>query len=90
MGMMDAFDRNADFSNIAGDKSLFIDTVLHKAVIEMDEEGTKAAASTAITMAFKCSGFDFVPVLRFDHPFNFYIFDEKKDIILFNGLFVGK
>ena len=88
MGMRDAFDAKADFSNMTGTKDLRISSVIHKAVIEVDEEGTEAAAATAVTMrrmAFRPS-----PLCKFDHPFQFFIFDEANNVALFAGVFNGR
>eukprot|EP01084_Bolivina_argentea_P286061 490660_1 len=85
MGITDAFCNKADFSGITGGKELFISTVIHKAIIEVDEKGTKAAAATAVVMS-RC----LPSTKRFDHPFTFYIIDEDKKMALFSGCFEGK
>ena len=51
MGMESAFAQNADFSGMTGEKNLFIDEVMHKAFIEVSENGTEAAAATAAVLA---------------------------------------
>ena len=53
MGMADAFEPKADFSGMDGTKDLFISGVFHKAWGEVNEEGTEAAAATAVVMDFK-------------------------------------
>ena len=88
MGIKDAFDGKADFSNMTGTLDLRIDSVIHKAVIEVDEEGTEAAAATVVTMTRMM--FKPTPVCKFDHPFQFFIFDEVKKVALFAGIFNGK
>ena len=90
MGITDAFnDKLADFSAITGDKDLFISDVIHKAIIEVDEKGTKAAAATVVLLAIS-SLRPPTPEKRFDYPFTFYIIDEEKGITLFSGKFEGK
>ena len=87
LGMTDAFDeRTADFSGMASE-SLFIGAVIHKAFVDVNEEGTEAAAATAIVMATPGSGRIPVPpkVFRADHPFLFLIRDVKHGTILFLG-----
>ena len=95
MGIKAAFDGpdgNADFSGINGERNLFIGDVIHKARIEVDESGTKAAAATVIRMKAKKSARrqkPVIPTIRFDHPFDFFIIDEEKKFILFSGRYTG-
>ncbi len=87
MGMTDAFDETkADFSGMASEK-LFISAVIHKAFVDVNEEGTEAAAATAIIMATPVSVQIPVPpkLFRADHPFLFLIRDVKHGTILFLG-----
>lgn len=80
MGMNDAFDSmNADLSGISGAKGLFVGGAIHKAFVDINEEGTEAAAATG--MAVLQSGFSF----RADHPFLFVIQDNNTGQILFMG-----
>jgi serpin B len=80
LGMVDAFDQGrADFSGMA-DSSLSIGAVAHKAFIEVNEEGTEAAAATAVVMI--TSG---PPRFYIDHPFLLLIRDTKHGTILFMG-----
>lgn len=85
MGMTDAFSRNADFSLMTGNKDLFISNVIHKAFIEVNEEGTEAAAATAVTMALTSISPGSIPVFRANHPFIFIIRDNITGSILFLG-----
>jgi serpin B len=84
MGMPDAFSKDADFSGMTGDRSLFISNVIHKAFVAVDEEGTEAAAATAVTM--RVTSVPAPPkVFRADHPFIFVIRDIRSKSILFMG-----
>ena len=84
MGMPDAFSRKADFSGMNGTLDLFISAVLHKAFVEVNEEGTEAAAATAVVMKLKGAA-SAAPVFRADHPFVFTIKDIHSGSILFIG-----
>src|SRR5690606_3664830 len=86
-GMPLAFDPHADFSGIARmEDGLYITDVFHKAFIEVNEEGTEAAAATAAPMmprglARPPRGPRFVA----DHPFVFVLVDERTGAVLFLG-----
>lgn len=84
MGMPDAFGVEADLSGIDGTQDLFLQNVLHKAFISVDEEGTEAAAATAIVVGATSLGEEPIEV-RFDHPFIFLIRDKETGTILFIG-----
>ncbi|NXT21924.1 SPB10 protein, partial [Syrrhaptes paradoxus] len=83
MGIRNAFDPiQADFTGMSAKKDLLISKVLHKALIEVNEEGTEAAAATSVlTLRSK------VPRITFkaDHPFLFFIKHNKSQNILFFG-----
>jgi serpin B len=82
MGMPTAFSADADLSGMDGTKDLFIQEVLHKAFVAVDEEGTEAAAATAVIIALK--GAMVEPVqMRVDRPFFFFIRDIPTGSILF-------
>ncbi len=86
LGMADAFDEGrADFSGMDGRMGwLYIGLVLHKAFVEVNEEGTEATAATAVAM--KAKGMPRPPVeFRADHPFLFLIQEEETGAILFMG-----
>lgn len=88
LGMTDAFDSaKADFSGMDGRKDLFISHVIHKAYVKVDEEGTEAAAATAVTMMLGAMPMNPppIPVFRADHPFLFLIRDNQTGSILFLG-----
>lgn len=85
MGMPDAFDiARADFSGMSGKKDLFISAVLHKAFVEVNEEGTEAAAATGVMMSLRSMPMRPL-VFRADHPFVFIIKDNHTGSILFVG-----
>ncbi len=85
MGMTDAFSSNANFSGMNGRKDLFISAVIHKAYVDVNEEGTEAAAATGVTMKLTSVGPSRIPVFRADHPFLFLIRDNHTGSILFIG-----
>jgi serpin B len=85
MGMTDAFDAGrADFSGMTGNKDLFIDTVLHKAFVAVDEKGTEAAAATAVIMRESAALLPEASLIV-DRPFLFVIRDLPSGQILFVG-----
>jgi serpin B len=84
MGMKEAFGAGADFIGMGWKKGdLWISQIKHKAVVEVNEEGTEAAAATAVEMATKAMRYE--PVFRADHPFLFLIRENLKGTILFMG-----
>jgi len=82
LGMRKAFGSDADFSGMDGTRSLFIGLVLHKAFVEVNEEGTEAAAATAVVMK---RGLSRTYTFKADHPFLFLIRDNVTESILFLG-----
>jgi len=87
MGMSLAFSDKADFSRMSTQEQLFISAVIHKAFVDVDEEGTEAAAATAVAMgATAVLRAPEEPVeFRADHPFVFLIRDNRTQSILFLG-----
>jgi serpin B len=83
MGMADAFARTADFSGIDGRRDLFLGDVVHKAFVDLSEEGTEAAAATGITVHSLAVRQQ--TTFRADHPFAFFIRDTTSGVILFEG-----
>ncbi|CAD6245754.1 unnamed protein product [Miscanthus lutarioriparius] len=85
MGIKAAFEEGtADLSDmLEGGADLVLEHVFHKAVIEVNEEGTEAAASTACTMVDYClySPVNFVA----DHPFAFFVVEEVSGVVVFMG-----
>jgi len=84
LGMPTAFTDAADFSGMTGKKDLYIQAAVHKAFVEVNEEGTEAAAATGISMGLKSAAFDFL-VFRANRPFLFFIEDPKSGLLLFMG-----
>ena len=86
MGMQEAFSMSADFSGMTGKDDLFISEVVHKAFVDVDEEGNEAAAATAVVMELKAMPAMEEPVMmRVDHPFIFLIRDATGTV-----LFMGR
>jgi len=87
LGMGAAFNaREADFSGIRPERDLFISEVKHKAVVEVNEEGTEAAAATSVGVAITSARptperFTFIA----DRPFLMAIRDSQTGAILFMG-----
>lgn len=85
LGMEEAFiAETADFSGITEDEDLFITDVLHKATITVDEEGTEAAAATAVIVGLKSMPPEPIS-LKIDQPFMFFIQHQPTGSILFMG-----
>lgn len=86
MGMPSAFGGEADFSGMTGARDLFISDVVHKAFVAVDEEGTEAAAATAVIMAeMAVAPLEDIVVMKLDRPFLFLIRDDDTGTILFAG-----
>jgi serpin B len=89
MGMPTAFGYAADFSGMDGTGGMWIDEVFHKAFVDVNEEGTEAAAATAVSMTMGYTSYGEIPVFRADHPFIFLIQDDNTGNILFIGRVVN-
>uniref|UniRef100_A0A8C2BWJ6 Leukocyte elastase inhibitor n=1 Tax=Cyprinus carpio TaxID=7962 RepID=A0A8C2BWJ6_CYPCA len=88
MGMSSVFqETKADLTGMSSQSGLFISAVIHKAFIEVNEEGTEAAAATAVIVECDC----YFPFQRFTayHPFLFFIRHNPTNSILFLGRFRG-
>ncbi len=85
MGMEIAFTERADFTRLFEEKyGLMISRVIHKAVIEVNEEGTEAAAVTAVEVSLTSLPPE-KPVLTLNRPFIFFIKEKHTGAILFAG-----
>lgn len=86
MGMPTAFTDKADFSGIVPKGGLAISEVVHKAFVDVSEQGTEAAAATGIGIHATAMLRPEVPVVfRADHPFIFLIPDTRTGVVLFIG-----
>ncbi|XP_067848057.1 protein Z-dependent protease inhibitor-like [Heptranchias perlo] len=81
LGMIKPFTNAADFSGISSSYQLKISQVIHKAVIDVDERGTEAAAVTRLLAI----PYSLPPVIKVDHPFLFMIHEEITKTLLFIG-----
>ncbi|XP_069180239.1 leukocyte elastase inhibitor-like [Procambarus clarkii] len=81
LGIEDLFSSRSDLTNYVRGTSLRVNTVIHKAVVEVNEEGSEAAAATVLLieqdpLVFRC-----------DRPFVFFIRDNHTNTILFMGVY---
>ncbi|XP_011615590.2 protein Z-dependent protease inhibitor isoform X2 [Takifugu rubripes] len=81
MGMASVFDDSANLSKLSKDQGIKVSEVLHKAVIEVDETGTTAAAATIIGI----TPFSLPRTFTVNRPFFFFIYHEKTNCMLFMG-----
>ncbi len=84
LGLKQSFSDSADFSGITPEKPFYIKAALHKAYVDVDEEGTEAAASTVIIFD-ESSVADNPIIFNANHPFLFLIRDNHTGLILFIG-----
>ena len=88
LGMRDLFDGSrADLSGMSGAPDLFVSKAVHKSFVEVNEEGTEAAAATGIVYSIT----SYTPPQTFtaDHPFLFFIRHNTTNNILFFGRFTS-
>ena len=88
MGMPVAFSPDADLTGMASQRELFLSDVFHKAFVSVDENGTEAAAATAVVVGLTSMPAELVEV-KVDRPFLFLIRDRKTGAILFLGRVVN-
>ena len=89
MGITEIFSpKKADFDRMVADQpdNIAVSKVIHKAFVEVNEEGTEAAAATGVVMRLMCMP---MPPMEFiaDHPFLFLIQENESGTILFIGRF---
>ena len=92
MGIQDLFDESkADLTDMT-DERVAVTSVIHEAVVKVNEEGSEAAAATAAVVGIRSGGADLeqeVEVFNVDRPFVFMIHDKGHDIPLFVGRMVN-
>ncbi|HNV01605.1 MAG TPA: serpin family protein [archaeon] len=88
MGLKEAFTNFANFSKMDEQNYIKIDEIYHQAFVEVNEEGTEAAAATAVVVIQKTSMPAPSPIFNANHPFFFYIQDNVSGEILFLGKIV--
>ncbi|XP_072019781.1 leukocyte elastase inhibitor-like [Amphiura filiformis] len=91
IGMSDLFsEESADLRGVSTDDELFVSDVIHKAFVEVNEDGCEAAAATAVTMREKGVALFRRPkpepkIFKADHPFLFFIQSIESGAIVFMG-----
>ncbi len=88
MGMGSAFSGSADFSRIRSRGGIFISRVIHKTFVQVDEEGTEAAAVTLVEFRETSVGPELDFYMNMNRPFMFVIREKETDTILFMGKIV--
>ena len=87
-GVLDVFDSSkADLSGISLREKLYVSSIVHKSFISLDQNGTEAAAATAIIMEIESMQIDKPEPkeVMINQPFMFFIYDEENEIVLFVG-----
>ena len=87
LGMGPIFEPDADFSGMyaAGEQPIYVSDVFHQVFVELNEEGTEAAAATAVVMTIESASISEPPRFTADHPFLFFLRDDTTGAILFAG-----
>jgi len=88
MGLQNAFSNDADFTGITRTEPLKISKVIHKAYVDVNEEGTEAAAATGV-VGVKATAVMMPLQFHADHPFLFFVRDRATGVVLFAGRFVS-
>ncbi|MCI0702543.1 MAG: serpin family protein [Planctomycetia bacterium] len=92
LGMKKAFNAgDADFTGMSPNgKDLYITAVVHKAFVDVNEEGSEAAAATGVIIGELVRAPEPPPVFRADRPFVFTIRENETGAVLFLGRYLGK
>lgn len=83
LGIVEIFGRKADLSAISEHKDLYVDKAVHKSYIEVNEEGSEAAATSGMIANSRMAVL--YPQVIFDHPFFFVIRNRRTGCVLFMG-----
>ncbi|XP_037754546.1 alpha-1-antitrypsin [Chelonia mydas] len=89
MGVVDVFTDKADLSGMTGHSSLKVSKALHKAVVDVHENGTEAAAVTIVEITYTSLPFPQPLTIKFNRPFLMIIVDKNTQSILFMGKIVN-
>nr|XP_055067431.1 leukocyte elastase inhibitor-like isoform X4 [Misgurnus anguillicaudatus] len=88
LGMVDAFEMGkANFSDLSHNNDLVVSEVIHKTFVEVNEEGTEAAAATGMVCQCLMGRLGISKAFNADHPFLFFIRHNSTNTILFYGRF---
>uniref|UniRef100_L7N1U7 Serpin domain-containing protein n=1 Tax=Myotis lucifugus TaxID=59463 RepID=L7N1U7_MYOLU len=85
LGIEDLFDSTADLSGMSRARDLFVSEIIHKSFVEVNEEGTEAAAATEEEISVVCVRMPKTENFVADHPFIFFIRHNPSTNILFLG-----
>lgn len=81
------FSETAEFDNLLkSHEGVFVTNVMHKAIVEVNEEGTEVPAATGVVLRVVLS-FTSLPQFHADHPFLYFIWNRRN--IMFAGAFVN-
>lgn len=86
MGVGDLFQSSSDLSALTGGTDISFNDAIHKAKVSIDEEGTVAAASTAIFTFRSSRPLDPIKFTA-NHPFIYFLYDHVSQTILFIGMY---
>ncbi|XP_010002035.1 PREDICTED: alpha-1-antitrypsin-like [Chaetura pelagica] len=89
MGVTEVFSDQADLSGVAENSNLKVSKAIHKAMVDVSENGTEAAAVTLIEIIAESAEFPPPPHIKFNRPFLMMIIDKSTDGVLFMGRIVN-
>ena len=74
------------FARMSDDDQIAVDSVIHQTFVDVDEDGTEAAAATAVVMKKRCMPIRDYAELKLDRPFGFWIVETQTKTVLFSGI----